>query len=92
VVHGHLPDETTDAARAIVMIEALRDLAAQSGGQVSVERCEKDWGSQLSLWGSGRNDWRLMDAVKRQFDPDGMLSPGRGVDGALVANSEAGHD
>ena len=92
VVHGHLPDETTDAARAIVMIEALRDLAAQSGGQVIVERCEKDWGSQLSLWGSGRNDWRLMDAVKRQFDPDGILSPGRGVDGALVANSGAGHD
>ncbi len=92
VVHGHLPDETVDAGHAKTLIESLRELAADSGGQVIVERCETDWASQLSLWGAGRNDWPLMDAVKREFDPKGLLSPGRGIDGALACASEVVHD
>ena len=92
VVHGHLPDEAVDAGHANSLIESLRELAAESGGQVIVERCEMDWAGQLSLWGEGRNDWPLMEAVKREFDPEGLLSPGRGIDGARACMSEVGHD
>ncbi|MDC0176333.1 FAD-binding oxidoreductase [Planctomycetaceae bacterium] len=92
VVHGHLPDETVDVGHAKSLIESLRELAADSGGQVIVERCETDWANQLSLWGAGENDWPLMDAVKREFDPARLLSPGRGIDGALACASEVVHD
>ena len=83
VVHGHLPDETLDAAAAAAVIEPLRELAADGGGQVIVERCEAGWARQLAMWGAERDEWSLMAAVKQQFDPAGLLSPGRGVDGAL---------
>ena len=83
VVHGHLPDDTIDVQTAAEVIEPLRDLAVEGGGQVVVERCEAGWHDALSIWGSPRGDWSLMTAVKRQFDPEGLLSPGRGIDAAM---------
>ncbi len=83
IVHGHLPDDTLDAAAAVRVVEPLREMVAKSGGQLIVERCEAGWGSELSLWGRPRCDWELMESVKREFDAEGLMSPGRGVDGAL---------
>jgi len=90
VVHGHLPDDTLDAAAAESVIHPLRELAADGGGQVIVERCEAGWVDQLEMWGPRRDDWSLMEALKREFDPGGLLSPGRGVDGALGHAAAAG--
>ena len=93
VVHGHLPDDTLDAKAAESVIEPLRELAADGGGQVIVERCDAGWVDQLAMWGPPRDDWSLMEAVKRELDPGCLLSPGRGVDGALghaVRAGEAG--
>jgi glycolate oxidase FAD binding subunit len=90
VVHGHLPDDTLDAATAESVIAPLRELAAEGGGQVIVERCEVSWVERLEMWGPRRDDWSLMEAVKREFDPGGLLSPGRGVDGALGHATAAG--
>ncbi len=87
IVHGHLPDDTLDVAAAVRVIELLRGVAAEAGGQVVVERCEEGWGRELSLWGRSRGDWELMEAVKREFDPEGLMSPGRGVDGAFGQSS-----
>lgn len=83
VVHGHLPDETLSPAAAAAVIEPLRGLAAEGGGQVVVERCETGWAGELAMWGEPRGDWAVMEAVKNEFDPGGLLSPGRGVDAAL---------
>ncbi len=83
VVHCHLPDETIDVEAAAAVIGSLRELAVAGGGQVIVERCEFGWHNKLLMWGAPRVDWPLMNSVKRQFDPDGLLSPGRGIDGAM---------
>ncbi len=92
VVHGHLPDDTIDAQTAAEVIEPLRDLAVEGGGQLVVERCELGWHNALSMWGSARADWSLMTAVKRQFDPEGLLSPGRGIEAALQQLALGGVD
>ncbi|HAA63078.1 MAG TPA: dehydrogenase [Planctomycetaceae bacterium] len=92
VIHGHLPDETIDATTAEEMIGPLRELAVKSGGQLVVERCESGWHDALSIWGPPRGDWPLMTSVKRQFDPEGLLSPGRGIEAAMQQLSVDGMD
>ncbi len=85
VVHGHLPDDTLDVIRARSIIESLRTVAVSGGGQVMIERCEPGWQSGLDLWGTPRGDWELMASLKKELDPGGLLSPGRGVDGARAS-------
>lgn len=83
IVHGHLPDDTPDARAAGEIVESLRGVADSGGGRVVIERCEDGWHSGLDLWGTRRGDWALMEAVKSQLDPGMLLSPGRGIDGAV---------
>ena len=92
VIHGHLPDETIDATTAEEIIGPLRERAGKSGGQLVVERCESGWHDALSIWGPPREDWPLMTSVKRQFDPEGLLSPGRGIEAAMQQLSVDGMD
>ncbi len=86
VVVGHLPDDAHGRESAMEVIAPLRDLAESSGGQVVVERCEASWPDARDLWGTPRADWDLMASVKGRFDPDGLLSPGRGID--AIGNRE----
>ena len=92
VIHGHLPDETIDATTAEEMIGPRRELAVKSGGELVVARCESGWHDTLSIWGPPRGDWPLMTSVKRQFDPEGLLSPGRGIEAAMQQLSVDGMD
>lgn len=79
VVVGHLSDETRDAAAADRLLTPLRERAEASGGQLVIDRCETGWHECLQLWGRRRGDWELMQSVKDQLDPEGLLCPGRGV-------------
>jgi FAD/FMN-containing dehydrogenase len=77
-IHGHEPD--LDAARAEARavgraMDALRQVAPDPGSYVSESNFfEKDW--QRSYWGA--NCPRLQ-AVKRQYDPDGLFLVHHGV-------------
>ena len=65
---------------------------AVDGACVGGDQCELGWHNALSMWGSSRADWSLMTAVKRQFDPEGLLSPGRGIEAALQQLALGGVD
>jgi glycolate oxidase FAD binding subunit len=69
-----------DAARAL--IHHLQPAATAESGHVVVqsapEGCEL---TRQTVWGGAGGDARLMRAVKEQFDPRGLLNPGRFVYG-----------
>lgn len=73
-LHGLLPD---DLARGRPFIEEARGWARARGGSLVVERCPDAWKASIDIWGEPDASFRVMTAIKQQFDPNGVLSPGR---------------
>ena len=46
---------------------------------IPVEQAPPELKRQLDVWGPTRGDFPLMQALKAQFDPQGVLNPGRFV-------------
>ena len=61
-------------AIATAEVDGLRSLCQELGGHLTV--LLQPEGSQLVAWPDAPAK-ELMEAVKRQFDPTGQLSPGR---------------
>jgi glycolate oxidase FAD binding subunit len=70
------------AREAAAIVARLRDVVAPVDGSVVVERAPAEVRAAVDPWGPvapGALD--LMRAIKRQFDPEGTLNPGRFVGG-----------
>jgi glycolate oxidase FAD binding subunit len=61
--------------------KALFEAAEQAGGRAVIERCPLELKRALSVWGEPREDFPLMQRVKKVFDPHRLLSRGRFVGG-----------
>jgi len=63
---------------AKLLIQQIRPAAAAAGGQAVVYHASspEEWTRQ-AFWGPTRDDDAAMRTVKRQFDPHGLLNPGR---------------
>lgn len=77
IVVGHLPDRCASAESASTALRPLRDLAERHGGNLVILSCDDAWSERLSLFGTPRGDRALMERVQKQFDPAGVLNPGR---------------
>ncbi|HVP05441.1 MAG TPA: FAD-binding oxidoreductase [Dehalococcoidia bacterium] len=60
-------------------IEAVRAIAVRHGGPCVVECCPAEAKRALDVFGPRPPAFELMRAVKRELDPNGVLSPGRFV-------------
>jgi glycolate oxidase FAD binding subunit len=65
-----------DTMSAIAAVERLR--ADPAAGHVVVLRADGDIKRQLDVWGPLGDREKLLAAVKRAFDPQGILNAGRG--------------
>jgi glycolate oxidase FAD binding subunit len=75
-------DRAEDAkARSAKVTDAIYAACAALGGHLTIPWCPTEWKSALKIWGPPRADFALMQKVKRVFDPQGVLSPGRFVGG-----------
>jgi glycolate oxidase FAD binding subunit len=75
-------DRTEDTkARCATVTDAIHAACAGLGGHSTIPWCPTEWKSALKIWGPPRADFALMQKVKRVFDPQGVLSPGRFVGG-----------
>ena len=63
------------------VIASLRDALAVGKGSAVVVQGSRELKSQVDVWGPIGDGLSLMRSVKQQFDPAGVLSPGRGPGG-----------
>jgi glycolate oxidase FAD binding subunit len=68
-------DEATQPA--LNLATALRHAVAGLGGSLVVEACPLALKERIDVWGEPAADFPLMQRIKEQFDPQGILSPGR---------------
>lgn len=70
-----------DAGSAVSLVEQARRTAAQHGGFAVVECAPPEVRRRVDPFGAPRGDFEIMRRLKQQFDPDGVLSPGRFLGG-----------
>lgn len=79
VLHAAIPAET-DLDRIVAVVDTARAVAISHGGYCVVLAAPPRIRDRLDLWGPV-DGLELMRSVKREFDPDGRLAPGRFVGG-----------
>ena len=62
-------------------INALRRELGPLQGRLTIESAPLELKRACNVWGPGGPGARLMHNIKQQFDPQGILNPGRYVDG-----------
>jgi glycolate oxidase FAD binding subunit len=78
IVYSAWPLPQDEAAQpALNLATALRQAVAGLGGSLVVEACPLALKERIDVWGEPAADFPLMRRIKEQFDPQGMLSPGR---------------
>jgi glycolate oxidase FAD binding subunit len=60
-------------------LAAIQSLAAKHGATCVIERCPPDAKRDIDVFGKPPSSLALMRAIKQEFDPNGVLSPGRMV-------------
>lgn len=68
-----------DLDEGLSALPRLRDLASAVGGSMIVDSCPSEAKGDLDVFGEPPASFPLMRAVKQQFDPNDVLSPGRFV-------------
>jgi glycolate oxidase FAD binding subunit len=67
---------------AVQLVEFLRAFAGDFGGHVVIEAAPRTLRERVDPWGPVDNEaLALMRGLKREFDPQGLLNPGRFVGG-----------
>ena len=76
-------DDGGDASAIMVDIDAVRRAAASLGGTTVVEICPSDVKAGIDVWegAAGPAELEIMRRIKGNFDPAGILNPGRFVGG-----------
>ena len=69
----------TSAQAAIALIEHFRSKLKGTGGSVVVLQIPSGLRGRFDVWGSDSNALPLMREIKRRFDPNRILNPGRFV-------------
>jgi glycolate oxidase subunit GlcD len=68
-------EQTED--KTISRLEALRTEAQKLGSALIIESAQADLRNRIGAWGPPGSSTGLMQRIKQQLDPDGILSPGR---------------
>jgi glycolate oxidase FAD binding subunit len=63
--------------RAAAMAERVRDIAERNEGTIIVDAAPAALKRAIDVFGPLRADFAIMKRLKEQFDPQGVLSPGR---------------
>ena len=70
-----------DAASQARIVKTLRERTSGGRGAVTLLRAGADLKAAAGVWGPIGDAFRVMQSVKRAFDPRGMLNPGGGPGG-----------
>ena len=70
-------EQTLELKEARQIVIGIRKLAQQLGGYAIIETCPIFLKRELDVWGNTPPTINLMKRIKSQYDPDGLLNPGR---------------
>jgi glycolate oxidase FAD binding subunit len=76
VLRCDFPTEVSTADR-VRQILKIRDMASKTGGFLSVLEAPNELKQAMDVWGYKGNAIDVMQALRRKFDPQGILSPDR---------------
>ncbi|MCL5286646.1 MAG: FAD-binding oxidoreductase [Acidobacteria bacterium] len=72
------PEKNADTLRRLTAAaQEFFRAADDSSARAMIEWCPSELKRELSVWGPPRDDLALMRSLKNEFDPRGILSPGR---------------
>ncbi len=60
-------------------IEEMRQAAIALGGHLTIQRAPQEIRERVDVWGPTQSDFAVMQKLKHEFDPNGVLNPGRFV-------------
>jgi glycolate oxidase FAD binding subunit len=63
--------------RAIAQFAEIESAACQSGGHAILFSAPGSLKAGINVWGKSPETLSLMREIKRRFDPNGLLNPGR---------------
>ena len=72
---------SADPEKLAAGLRRIQSAAADLGGGAIVERCPDDVKAHIDVWGAEPSGMQIMRRLKRQFDPQNILNPGRFVGG-----------
>ena len=72
---------SADPEKLAAGLRRIQSAAADFGGGAIVERCPDDVKAYIDVWGAETSGMQIMRRLKRQFDPQNILNPGRFVGG-----------
>jgi len=78
-----LPTTRDERARTQISqaLDQIQAMASGLGGNSTIPWCPGEWKGTLRVWGPDRGASMAMQKIKKVFDPQGILSPGRFVGG-----------
>ena len=69
------------ASEQASLVTALRERLPAGRGSAVIQRADPELKAAVDVWGPVGDGLRIMQEVKRRFDPTGTLNPGRGPGG-----------
>jgi glycolate oxidase FAD binding subunit len=78
---GFLRLEASDTPTLIPLLKNLRAALEIRGGSLCLLRASLEAKKEMDAWGSPGDALQLMRNIKHQFDPNGLLNPGRFLGG-----------
>ena len=78
---AHLHWYDTAESDAPGLIDMARSAAHRAGGKLIVDRCPTDTKTQIDVWDEIGAPIETMRRMKKQYDPNGIINPGRFVRG-----------
>lgn len=70
-----------DPVRVAERLRQIQSTAVSLGGDAIVEACPQAVRELIDVWGPAPSGMEIMRRIKRQFDPKGLLNPGRFIGG-----------
>ena len=80
-IHVYILAKDHSGIDFVSIVETLRLSALELNGNLTVYSAPVEIKETLDVWGPTLPDFRLMKAIKDNFDPDGRMTPGRFVGG-----------
>lgn len=80
VILGQLPEAAASREQALQLLKPLQQFAHTHAGNLQILHCDPEWQNDLPMCGEPESAWPQMQQLKRQLDPQGLLSPGRFID------------